>query len=51
MKDTFAVAIGGAAGQGVAIPGNIFAKIFARRGLHLSLTTPINPSFVVGTRF
>src|SRR5574340_1601944 len=35
MKDTFAVAIGGAAGQGVATPGNIFAKIFARRGLHL----------------
>src|SRR5919197_4588426 len=35
MKQTFAVAIGGAAGQGVATPGNIFAKIFARRGLHL----------------
>lgn len=35
MKDTFAVAIGGAAGQGVATPGNIFAKILARRGLHL----------------
>src|SRR5581483_29028 len=35
MKHTFAVAIGGAAGQGVATPGNIFAKIFARRGLHL----------------
>jgi 2-oxoglutarate ferredoxin oxidoreductase subunit alpha len=36
MKHTFAVAIGGAAGQGVATPGNIFAKIFARRGLHLA---------------
>ncbi|MBI3680060.1 MAG: 2-oxoacid:acceptor oxidoreductase subunit alpha [Acidobacteria bacterium] len=35
MKYTFAVGIGGAAGQGVATPGNIFAKIFARRGLHL----------------
>src|SRR6478672_6968219 len=35
MKHTFTVSIGGAAGQGVATPGNIFAKIFARRGLHL----------------
>jgi len=35
MKYSFAVAIGGAAGQGVATPGNIFARIFARRGLHL----------------
>ena len=35
MKHTFAVSIGGAAGQGVATPGNIFAKIFGRRGLHL----------------
>src|SRR5712692_2061848 len=36
MKHTFAVSIGGAAGQGVATPGNIFARIFARRGLHLT---------------
>ena len=36
MKRTFAVAIGGAAGQGVATPGDIFAKLFARRGLHLN---------------
>jgi 2-oxoglutarate ferredoxin oxidoreductase subunit alpha len=36
MKHTFAVAIGGAAGQGVATPGNVFARIFARRGLHLT---------------
>jgi 2-oxoglutarate ferredoxin oxidoreductase subunit alpha len=36
MKHTFAVAIGGAAGQGVATPGNIFARIFARRGLFLN---------------
>jgi hypothetical protein len=35
MKRTFAVGIGGAAGQGVATPGDIFAKIFSRRGLHL----------------
>src|SRR5579862_7144420 len=36
MKKTFAIAIGGAAGQGVATPGDIFAKIFSRRGLHLN---------------
>jgi 2-oxoglutarate/2-oxoacid ferredoxin oxidoreductase subunit alpha len=36
LKHTFAVSIGGAAGQGVATPGNIFARIFARRGLHLN---------------
>jgi len=35
MKHTFAVSIGGAAGQGVATPGNLFARIFARRGLHV----------------
>jgi 2-oxoglutarate ferredoxin oxidoreductase subunit alpha len=41
MKKTFAIGIGGAAGQGVATPGDIFAKIFSRRGLvsraHLSM--------------
>src|ERR1700758_1306558 len=37
MKQTFAVGIGGAAGQGVATPGDIFAKIFSRRGLHLNV--------------
>ena len=31
----FAFAIGGAAGQGIATPGNILARIFVRRGLHL----------------
>ena len=31
----FSLAIGGAAGQGVATPGNILARIFVRRGLHL----------------
>jgi len=35
-KRTFTVTIGGAAGQGVATPGDILAKIFARRGLHLN---------------
>jgi len=36
MKETFTIAIGGAAGQGVATPGDIFARIFSRRGLHLN---------------
>src|ERR1700741_797258 len=36
MQQTFAIGIGGAAGQGVATPGDIFAKIFSRRGLHLN---------------
>src|SRR5262244_2011 len=36
MNRTFAVSIGGAAGQGVATPGDIFARIFARRGLHVN---------------
>src|SRR3989442_1861841 len=36
MKQTFAIGIGGAAGQGIATPGDIFAKIFSRRGLHLN---------------
>jgi len=31
----FAIGIGGAAGQGIATPGNILARIFVRRGLHL----------------
>ncbi len=31
----FALAIGGAAGQGIATPGNIMARSFVRRGLHL----------------
>ena len=30
------VAIGGAAGQGIATPGDILARIFVRRGLHLN---------------
>ena len=36
MDSTFAVAIDGAAGQGVATPGDIFAKSFVRRGLHVN---------------
>ncbi len=36
MGQSFAIGIGGAAGQGVATPGDIFAKIFSRRGLHLN---------------
>jgi 2-oxoglutarate ferredoxin oxidoreductase subunit alpha len=36
VQRTFAVAIGGAAGQGVATPGDIFAKLFVRRGLHIN---------------
>src|ERR1041384_2786062 len=36
QANTFAVAIGGAAGQGVATPGDIFAKLFVRRGLHIN---------------
>ena len=31
----FTIAIGGAAGQGIATPGNILARLFGRRGLHL----------------
>ncbi len=36
MRHSFSIGIGGAAGQGVATPGDIFAKIFSRRGLHLN---------------
>ncbi|AWT59448.1 MAG: 2-oxoglutarate oxidoreductase subunit KorA [Candidatus Moanabacter tarae] len=35
-KVDFTIAIGGAAGQGIATPGNILARIFARRGLSLN---------------
>lgn len=31
----FGFSIGGAAGQGIATPGNILARLFVRRGLHL----------------
>ena len=31
----FSLSIGGAAGQGIATPGNILARILTRRGLHL----------------
>jgi len=36
MRQSFSLGIGGAAGQGVATPGDIFCKIFSRRGLHLN---------------
>ncbi len=36
MRQSFSIGIGGAAGQGVASPGDIFAKVFTRRGLHLN---------------
>ena len=32
----FSLGIGGAAGQGVATPGNMLSKLFARRGLHIN---------------
>jgi len=35
-KFDFALAIGGEAGQGIATPGNILARLFIRRGLHLN---------------
>jgi 2-oxoglutarate/2-oxoacid ferredoxin oxidoreductase subunit alpha len=35
-KFDFALGIGGAAGQGIATPGDILARIFVRRGLHLN---------------
>src|SRR5438128_7974104 len=31
-----AIGIGGAAGQGIATPGDILARIFVRRGLHVN---------------
>lgn len=34
-KVELAIGIGGAAGQGIATPGDILARIFVRRGLHL----------------
>jgi 2-oxoglutarate/2-oxoacid ferredoxin oxidoreductase subunit alpha len=36
MRQSFSLGIGGAAGQGVATPGDIFCKVFSRRGLHLN---------------
>lgn len=35
-KADFAIGIGGEAGQGIATPGDILARIFARRGLNLN---------------
>src|SRR3990172_11983910 len=36
MKRSFAIGIGGEAGQGIATPGDVFARVFSRRGLHLN---------------
>jgi len=46
-----AIGIGGAAGQGIATPGDILARIFVRRGYISTRTTPISRSFVAGTSF
>jgi 2-oxoglutarate ferredoxin oxidoreductase subunit alpha len=35
-KFDFTIGIGGAAGQGIATPGDILARTFVRRGLHLA---------------
>jgi 2-oxoglutarate ferredoxin oxidoreductase subunit alpha len=35
-KFDFVLAIGGGAGQGIATPGDILARVLIRRGLHLS---------------
>jgi 2-oxoglutarate ferredoxin oxidoreductase subunit alpha len=35
-RSDLAIGIGGAAGQGIATPGDILARIFVRRGLHVS---------------
>src|SRR2546423_13504519 len=35
-KFDFALGIGGAAGQGIATPGDTLARLFVRRGLHLN---------------
>jgi 2-oxoglutarate ferredoxin oxidoreductase subunit alpha len=51
MKQTFAIGIGGAAGQGVATPGDIFAKIFSRRGLHLNAYNAYQSIIRGGHRF
>ena len=51
MKKTFAVGLGGAAGQGVATPGDTFAKIFSREDCTLMLITLISRSSAVDIRF
>ena len=35
-KFDLSISIGGAAGQGIATPGNILARMFIRRGLHFN---------------
>ena len=50
MDRTFAVAIGGAAGQGVATPGASPSSLLGEDCTSM-LTTRISRSFVVGTLF
>ena len=47
----FAFAIGGAAGQGIATPGNILARLFVRAASIFTPTMPISRSFGAGTFF
>src|SRR5467141_2844136 len=51
MKQTFAIGIGGAAGQGVATPGDSLAKIFSRRGLNLNAYNAYQSIIRVGQTF
>ncbi|GIS82746.1 MAG: hypothetical protein CM1200mP15_13780 [Dehalococcoidia bacterium] len=46
-----AVAIGGEAGQGIATPGDILARIFVRRGLHLNAYNAYQSIIRGGTYF
>jgi len=52
MRQSFAIGIGGAAGQGVATPGDIFAKIFRPPwAASERLQRLTNPSFVAANTF
>src|SRR5258708_11635242 len=46
-----AIGIGGAAGQGIATPGDILARILVRRGLHLNSYNAYQPIVRGGTDF
>ena len=50
-KFDFSLAIGGAAGQGIAAPGDVLAWIFVQRGLHIYTYNATNPSFAEVTSF
>src|ERR1700683_4538491 len=51
MKQSFAIGIGGAAGEGVSTPGDIFAKIFRRRGVDLNVYNAYQPIIRGGHTF